>query len=270
MCSCDCGRDLTRREFLANSTLAAVAAVLASACGDGQIGGLGPSDPGAGLDSFVFQPSDYPELGSVGGIAVIRDAPIPMAVVRTGQTGYDVFSLICPHAGTTVSPAGQGFKCPNHGATWNQQGAWIGGWKTTDLVQLQATFDAAAGSLTVKGSAGNVDLTVRLASYAALVAVGGLARVDGNSKLPIGVARTGPESFVAYGLACPHEQYTIDPVGNGWRCPAHGARFAADGALLEGPAVVGLTALKATYDPRAGTIRIRGSAIEGKIWTDDD
>jgi Rieske Fe-S protein len=121
----------------------------------------------------------------------------------------------------------------------------------------------------VKGNQGNVDLTIRLAAFPALGAVGGVARVDGNTLTPIGVARLGAQRFAAYGLACPHEQVAIDPTGNGWRCPKHGARFASDGALLQGPATVGLTPLTVSYDALAGTIRIRGNAAASKPGDDD-
>ncbi len=271
MCDCQSGCDsgVTRRDFLQSSTLAAVSALLASACGGRIDFGTGPSGTTAGLDAFTIKLADYPVLGSVGGMAVIGGAPVPMAAVRVDAATYAVFSLVCPHAGTTVAPAGAGFRCPNHGATWDSAGTWTGGQRTSGLTRLQTTFDAAAGTLVVSGGGGNVDLTIKLASFPALAAVGGLARVDGNTTIPIGVARTGASAYTAYGLACPHQQAIIDPTGNRWHCPAHGAQFAADGTLLQGPAQTGLTLLTTTLDPAAGTLRIRGSAVPGNPNVDD-
>ncbi|NOT07044.1 MAG: Rieske 2Fe-2S domain-containing protein [Gemmatimonadales bacterium] len=270
MCDCrgGCG-EVSRREFLQSSTAAALGALLASACGDGIIGGAGLTGPAANLDGFSIRLADYPALATVGGMAVITGAPVPLAAVRSSAASYDVFSLACPHAGTTVTPGGGGFRCPNHGATWNTAGTWTGGQRTTDLVKLQTTLDTAAGTLMVSGGGGNVDLTIRLSSFPALAAIGGVARVDGNTTVPIGVARLGVSTYAAYGLACPHEQYVIDPTGSGWRCSKHGARFAPDGALLEGPAETGLTALMVTLDASTGTLRIRGSAVPGNRDDDD-
>jgi Rieske Fe-S protein len=202
-------------------------------------------------------------------MALVTGAPLPMAVVHTAPDAYDVFSLACPHAGTTVGPSGSGFRCPNHGATWNSAGTWTGGQSTGGLTKLQTVLDVAAGTLVVRGNKGNVDMTIRIATFSALAAVGGVARVDGNTTVPIGVARLGPAEYSAYGLACPHQQYIIDPTGGGWRCGKHGARFGVDGGLLEGPAQTGLTSLSTTFDPAAGTLRIRGSAVPGNRNRDD-
>lgn len=268
---CDCRRgscsDINRRDFLQNSSLAAVSAFLASACGGRIDFGSGLNGPSAALDGFSIRLRDYPTLSQVGSIAVVT-APLPLAVVRESPSSYAVFSLVCPHGGTTVGLSGEGFKCPNHGATWDNTGTWTGGQPTSGLTRLQATLDSAAGTLVVSGGGGNVELTIRLADFPALSAVGGLARVDGNAGIPIGVARLGSATYAAYGLACPHEQFTINPTGNRWRCPKHGALFAADGSLVAGPAQTGLTALSVTLDAVAGTLRIRGNAVRGK--PDDD
>ena len=271
MCDCQskCGSGVNRREFLQRATLAAVSSLLASACGGRIDFASGLSGPSATAEGFSFNVADYPALAQVGGIAVIAGAPLPLAAVRVNASSYAVFSLVCPHAGTTVGPSGNGFKCPNHGAMWDSGGNWTGGQATSGLTRLPATLDATAGRVVVSGGGGNVDLTIRLASFPALAAMGGLARVDGNSAVPIGVARLGAATYAAYGLACPHEQTTIDPTGNRWRCPNHGALFAADGSLLVGPARTGLTALSVVLDLTAGTLRIRGNAVPGKPNEDD-
>jgi len=38
---------------------------------------------------------------------------------------------------------------------WNASGGWTGGQRTSNLVQLQVTYDAVAGTLVVSGNAGN-------------------------------------------------------------------------------------------------------------------
>ena len=87
--ACDAGLD--RRAFLTRSTLAAVAAVLASACGDGIIGGQSPTGltqlPASGLP---FKVSDYPALGQVGGIVPARAASMASSPkrFRTSDSRY--------------------------------------------------------------------------------------------------------------------------------------------------------------------------------------
>jgi Rieske Fe-S protein len=73
----------------------------------------------------------WPALASVGGIAgsvgTLNFSAV--AVVRTGQNSFIAFSLLCPHAGSTVQvqsgAGGQAFRCPNHGATWNASGVLL-------------------------------------------------------------------------------------------------------------------------------------------------
>lgn len=157
---CACGAaapcdGVSRREFVARSTLAAVAAFLA-ACGDGQIGAYVSTAPGstpgnrAGLTVRV---ADFPALANVGGIArVDGGVGIPVALVRTGASSFAAFSMVCPHQGTTINIAGSGFKCPNHGATFDASGANIGGQQSSSLASFTATFDAAAGTVTIAGA----------------------------------------------------------------------------------------------------------------------
>ena len=105
MCDGSCGaRAVTRRTFLAESTLAAVAAVLASACGDGVFGGaFGPGQ----VVALNINVNNFPALASVGGIArVDGNSGTPVAVYHSGVDAYEAFSMTCPHAGTTVNIQG--------------------------------------------------------------------------------------------------------------------------------------------------------------------
>ncbi|WP_373065080.1 ubiquinol-cytochrome c reductase iron-sulfur subunit [Gemmatimonas sp.] len=136
--------DVNRREFLTKSSALAITAVLA-ACGDG-IGG-GATGPSNVNESVVL--ADYTALGTVGGIAVVSGAGTPIAVVRTATSQYRAFSLICPHAGTTVAINGSGFRCPNHGATFNASGAWTGGQRTSGLSEFTVALNSTAGTITI-------------------------------------------------------------------------------------------------------------------------
>lgn len=148
------GCGLSRREFVGRSTLAAVAAMLASACGGTIDGVTNPLDPAAGGGSVTLNLADYPALANVGGIAKVSTGGAPVAVVRQGASTFVAFSMSCPHAGTTINISGAGFVCPNHGARFNAAGQWTGGQSTSALTSVPVTYDAAAGTLTLGAVSG--------------------------------------------------------------------------------------------------------------------
>jgi nitrite reductase/ring-hydroxylating ferredoxin subunit len=137
---------VNRREFLATSSALAITAVLA-ACGSDSDEGSPMTGP-RNVNATVTLAS-YAALGTVGGIAVISGAGTPIAVVRASATQYRAFSLICPNAGTTVAISGTGFRCPNHGATFNGSGAWTGGERTNGLFEFTVASNTAAGTITI-------------------------------------------------------------------------------------------------------------------------
>ncbi|MBL0173067.1 MAG: Rieske 2Fe-2S domain-containing protein [Gemmatimonadaceae bacterium] len=136
---------LDRREFLAQGSMVALGTLLISACGDG----LSGSPTGPGSVRVTVSVSDYAALGAIGGIVRLNGTSTPIAVVRASTTAYRAFSLICPHAGTTISINGSAFRCPNHGATFAASGAWTGGQRTTSLFEFTVVADTGAGTLTI-------------------------------------------------------------------------------------------------------------------------
>lgn len=141
----------SRRQFIAQSTLAAIAAVLTSACGDGEIGGAGPTAPPVLGQGFTIRIADFPALQQVGGIARVNsDASNPIAVSRLGPNTFAALSMICPHAGyKPINIVSTGFRCPNHGALFAADGNWTGGQRTRDLQSYPAVYNAGAGTLTI-------------------------------------------------------------------------------------------------------------------------
>ena len=145
----------SRREFIAQSTLAAIAAVLtsafAAACGDGEIGGAGPTAPPVLDNGFTIRIADFPALQQVGGIArVDGNTSNPIAVSRLGQSTFAALSMICPHAGyKPINITSTGFRCPNHNALFAPDGNWTGGQRTRDLQSYPTTYNAGAGTLTI-------------------------------------------------------------------------------------------------------------------------
>jgi Rieske Fe-S protein len=141
---CECRPCPSRRQFLAQTTLLAVAAMLA-ACGQSA---TGPSFHGP----LNVDPANFPGLSTVGGIAVVDNGTrsgVPIAVVRTGAATFLALSLVCPHRGFTVAIAGNGFLCPGHGAQFNGSGHWIGGQPTSSLSAYPTSYNAATGVLTI-------------------------------------------------------------------------------------------------------------------------
>ena len=141
----DCTDCVSRRTFIAGSALSAVATFLAACAGDEST--TEPTTPPPVNTGIRL--ADYPALATVGGIARINGTATPIAVVRAATDSYRAFSLVCPHAGTTVAIQGSGFRCPNHGATFSATGAWTGGQQTSGLREYSVTLNAAAGTITI-------------------------------------------------------------------------------------------------------------------------
>jgi hypothetical protein len=100
--------------------------------------------------------------------------------------------------------------------------------------------------------------TIMLANYPSLAAVGGLALVDngGQAGDPVAVSRIDTSTFVALSLICPHRGSTVQLVGSSFRCPTHGAMFAADGSWTGGQSTSSLYRYTTVYDPATGTLKI--------------
>ena len=141
----------TRRQFVAESLLASVAALLLVNCGDGVIGSGG--DGITGPVNVSIKLSDYPALATVGGIVRVSGVSTPIAVVRSSSATYLAFSMVCPHAGTTINISGGAFICPNHGARFNSSGTWTGGQPTDNLTRISTTLDATGTTLALGSAA---------------------------------------------------------------------------------------------------------------------
>jgi len=147
---CRCGSaqarpiSIDRRDFVMRAA-AALAAVALAACGGDSL--TSPSS----VTSTTFTLANYPALSSVGGVATVTVDNVPLAIVRTSSTTFAAFSRICPHQGATIDVTSGGFQCPRHGATFDKNGNWIGGERTSDLAEYPVSYNAAAGTVTVGG-----------------------------------------------------------------------------------------------------------------------
>lgn len=139
---------LSRRHFLGAATVTALATLI-EACSDlngpGGLGGGGTVSGGA----FTVKLTDFPALGSVGGVARVSPGGSPVALVRTGAATFLAVSMVCTHQGTTVNIVSGGYFCPNHGAQYSTNGTWIGGQRTSSLPTFSTTYDAQAGTVAI-------------------------------------------------------------------------------------------------------------------------
>jgi Rieske Fe-S protein len=147
--TCDQSCPLARREFL-GATVVAALALLEAACGNGQIGPIGPDNTSGGSATLVVTLSQYPALASSGGVARVDGGNgRPVALARTGATSFVALSLRCPHEGFTVDVNGSAFYCPAHGARFTNTGTWQGGQRTTNMVTLASTYNPVAGTVSI-------------------------------------------------------------------------------------------------------------------------
>jgi Rieske Fe-S protein len=137
------GDRIDRRDFVTRAAAAIAAAALA-ACGMGAVA----TSPNS-VSATTLALADYPALSSVGGVATTSVDGVPLAIVRTGDTSFAAFSRICPHQGGRINVTTSGFQCPQHGATFDRSGQWIGGQHTTNMKQYPAAYDAADVTVTV-------------------------------------------------------------------------------------------------------------------------
>ena len=86
----------------------------------------------------------------------------------------------------------------------------------------------------------NGRLSVELGKIPVLANIGGSVRIGTIKGTPIAISRTGPKTYIAFSLSCPHQGVPVTKVETGWRCEAHGSEFEPDGDLILGPATTRL------------------------------
>ena len=82
----------------------------------------------------------------------------------------------------------------------------------------------------------NGQVLVTVAKVPALAKVNGVANLGNVKGIPTAIVRTGPTTYKALNLQCPHAGITVIDEGPEWVCPAHGSTFALNGAFISGPA----------------------------------
>ena len=138
----DCADCIGRRTFLVQTGIFAAMAALAGC------GGSDATAPTIPANSSI-NIADFPSLSSAGGVAMLSLAGAPVAIVRTSASSFLALSRVCPHQGGTIGESGNRFVCPVHGATFDLNGNWIGGQRTSNMHQYATSFDASTNTLTI-------------------------------------------------------------------------------------------------------------------------
>lgn len=138
-----CEACLSRRAFLEQSAFAAATAAFLAACGDGQIGGAGITNPAQAVSIKV---ADFPGLATTGKLVIIDPQ---IAAKRTGPGTFAAFSRRCTHENTPVDLFQSGFLCPNHGSQFDNDGKVTVGPAAQNLDRLTANYDATTDKLTI-------------------------------------------------------------------------------------------------------------------------
>ena len=118
----------------------------------------------------------------------------------------------------------------------------------------------SARTLTVSVDIAPSGLAVTIAAWPDLANIGGVAGSVGTINFNgVAVVRTSATSFAALSLRCPHESYLVGVVnGQSFRCPRHGALYAANGVVQQNsPIKAGnLSPLTVTYVPGASVLYV--------------
>ena len=137
-----CHDCVSRRDFVARTGLAALAAV--TACGDGV---LSPGSSPQTDQQLAIAVGDFPGLATMGSLVKVGDL---FAAKRTGANTFDAFYMVCTHAGclTSITNA-QRFDCPCHGSRFDANGDVVAGPARLPLTQLATSYDPVTDTLTI-------------------------------------------------------------------------------------------------------------------------
>jgi Rieske Fe-S protein len=138
-----CAGCMSRRAFVAKSAAGAAAAAFLSACGDGIIGGTGPS---GNLPQVKIKVGDFPGLASSGTLVSVDQFRV---VKRTGTGTFFALDRRCTHESTPVDPNSGGLLCSNHLSRFDSDGNVIQGPATRDLTTLVTSYDPGTDLLTI-------------------------------------------------------------------------------------------------------------------------
>jgi len=136
-----------RRKFLETSVKAFAAGAITLSVFD--LSGLiakASEKPEQGSYEKTISLSDYPELQSVGGYAIVTKRVI---VIRISQTKFISLNLTCTHKQCEVEYDGESFECPCHGSEYDKYGKVTQGPAKKNLTSYKTEYNAENETLTI-------------------------------------------------------------------------------------------------------------------------
>ena len=209
-----------------------------------------------------------PDLAPIGGALTVRSPGLEnILVFHAGENSYAALSASCTHAGCPLGSADGYIECPCHGARFAPDGSVLRPPAVQALRTYKAYVDSTSGDLVIDvlaGTAGFPPLVngaafFAFADFPQLTSFGGsVAGTPQGAPNPIVLVAKSDGTFAAVDAVCTHLGCTVEPTAAGdvLNCPCHGARFALDGAVLQGPATLPLKTYVATADATGVTVQL--------------
>jgi cytochrome b6-f complex iron-sulfur subunit len=134
------------------------------------------------------------------------------------------------------------------------------------LLSLGAVLESCGGSPTspdsvpqltqISGTVVNRTLTITVDASSPLATVGGAAIVSVSTGVYL-LARTAQNAVTTVTAACTHADCAVSGFANNvYVCPCHGSQFSTSGAVVQGPAPVGLRQYPTTFANNVVTVSV--------------
>lgn len=143
-------RRLSRRSLLGASAVALVAAPCAAG-----LAGCGDATSPTLTRSVTVPLADHPDLQTEGVWVRLRprDLPYDFSIYVRNEGGgvFRAASGYCDHESCDAGRSGSGFRCPCHGASWDENGRLTLGPARGDLIAFDTEFDGTAVTVLPNG-----------------------------------------------------------------------------------------------------------------------
>jgi len=138
----------SRRDFLKKSFTGVILGTVAASCinVDKLLAAAETYEISSGGAPKTFSLSDYPDLGSKGGYAMVTGKVI---VINRGGGSYSALDMTCTHKKAQVEFDGTKFICPEHGSEYSSTGKVTEGPATKNLKSYKVTYNKDDNSITV-------------------------------------------------------------------------------------------------------------------------
>jgi cytochrome b6-f complex iron-sulfur subunit len=136
--------------------------------------------------------------------------------------------------------------------------------RRTFLILAGVALGCGGGTETANVPVQGHRVTLPLARFPELGREGGAKMIEVQGENVIVMRRAGTE-IAAVSLRCTHQGCIVSwkQDASEFRCPCHGSRFSATGAVVQGPAAQPLAVYPAKLDGDAVVVNLEGSRYQG-------